>query len=161
MGMLRLDAIQTLFMALDPLLAVKKFSRFATLDPEGPDAQSFVALEDWLNDGVPLAASVARTCLLDWYGDNTPATGDWRIAGQPVDPATLDLPNLHLIPARDRIVPPASARALAQAMKGSEIVEPPLGHIGMVVSGAARPHVWAIIAEWLTKLPEGSVNPAL
>lgn len=153
LGMLPVDAIQTLFMALDPLLAVKKFTRFATLDPDGPDAEAFVALEDWLNDGIPLAAPVAKTCLLDWYGRNTPATGEWRIAGQPVDPATLDLASLHLIPARDRIVPPASARGLATAMKGADIVEPPLGHIGMVVSGAARPHVWTVIAQWLANLP--------
>jgi polyhydroxyalkanoate synthase len=153
LGVLPLDAIQTLFMTLDPLLAVKKFSRFAMLDPDGPDAAAFVALEDWLNDGVPLAAPVAKTCLLDWYGRNTPAAGLWRIAGQAIDPATLDTPNLHLIPARDRIVPPASARGLATAMKGADIVEPPLGHIGMVVSGAAKPHVWTVIAEWLAELP--------
>lgn len=153
LGVLPVDAIQTLFMALDPLLAIKKFSHFADMDPDGPDAEAFVALEDWLNDGVPLAARVAETCLSDWYGLNSPARGNWRVAGLPVDPTSLDLPSLHLIPARDRIVPPASARALAEAMPGSDIVEPPLGHIGMVVSGAAKPHVWSVVAEWLNNLP--------
>lgn len=153
LGVLPIDAIQALFMALDPMLAVKKFSRFAAMDPDGLDAEAFVALEDWLNDGVPLAAPVAKTCLQDWYGRNTPAIGEWRIAGMPVNPAAIDLPSLHLIPARDRIVPPASARALADAMPGADIVEPPLGHIGMVVSGAARHHVWSVIADWLARLP--------
>ncbi|MEM7443378.1 MAG: alpha/beta fold hydrolase [Pseudomonadota bacterium] len=152
-GVLPLDAIQALFMALDPLLAVKKFSRFAAMDQDGPDAEAFVALEDWLNDGVPLAAAVAKTCLQEWYGENSPAIGNWRIAGQVIDPAALDLPSLHLIPARDRIVPPASARALAQAMRNAHIIEPTLGHIGMVVSGAAKPQVWAVIADWLKELP--------
>ena len=153
LGVLPVDAIQTLFMALDPLLAIKKFSRFADMDPDSPDAEAFVALEDWLNDGVPLAARVAETCLCDWYGHNTPAMGRWRVAGLPVDPTALDVPSLHLIPARDRIVPPASARALAKAMPGADTVEPPLGHIGMVVSGAAKPHVWTVVAEWLNNLP--------
>ena len=49
----------------------------------------FVALEDWLNDGVPLAAEVARACLTEWYGENAPARGNWRIAGLAVDPGTI------------------------------------------------------------------------
>ena len=56
------SVIQGLFMALDPFLAERKFIRFAELDPAGAAAQSFVALEDWINDGVPLARRVALEC---------------------------------------------------------------------------------------------------
>src|SRR5579875_2169026 len=55
------EAIQTLFFALDPFAAERKFIRFAGLDPADQEARSFVALEDWVNDGVPLASGVART----------------------------------------------------------------------------------------------------
>src|SRR5207302_7029494 len=63
-GTLPVDAIQSLFFMLDPLSAERKFTRFATLDPAGEEARGFVALEDWVNDGVPLARSVARDCAL-------------------------------------------------------------------------------------------------
>ena len=88
-GELPVDAIQALFAGLDPLLVVRKFVKFAGLDPASPSAAQFVALEDWLNDGVPLAAEVTRECLGGWYGGNTPAKGEWRIAGQPVNPREI------------------------------------------------------------------------
>ncbi|MBX6747853.1 MAG: alpha/beta hydrolase, partial [Acetobacteraceae bacterium] len=58
-GTLPVDAIQALFAWLDPFAVAAKFRAFARLDPAGPRARLFVALEDWLNDGVPLAAAVA------------------------------------------------------------------------------------------------------
>jgi polyhydroxyalkanoate synthase len=148
-GDMPVDAIQLLFAALDPLLALRKFADFGRLDPASPRAAAFVALEDWLNDGVPLAASVAGEVIAGWYGANTPARGQWRIAGEPVDPGAVAVPSLHLIPSRDRIVPPASAAALAAAMPGAHRLDLPLGHIGMVVAGNAPAKAWAPLAEWV------------
>ena len=68
-----------------------------------------------------------------------------------VEPPHLAGPSLHIIPANDRIVPPGSARALADAMPGAEVLEPTLGHIGMVVGGAARPMVWEPLKNWLLR----------
>jgi polyhydroxyalkanoate synthase len=156
LGYLPIDAIQALFLGLDPWLGWTKFRRFAGLDPDSDQAKAFVALEDWLNDGVPLAAPVAAECLAGWYGANSPARADWRIAGEAVDPARLTQPSLHLIPRGDRIVPPGSARALAEAMPQARVEEPPLGHIGMVVSSRARQQVWPMLAAFLASAAAGS-----
>ena len=121
------------------------------LDPASAKARAFVALEDWLNDGVPLPAPVARVCITGWYAENLPGRGAWRVAGQAIDPAQIDLPSLVLIPAQDRIVPPASAEALAAALPRAEVCRPPLGHIGMVVGGRAQRSVWNPLAAWLGK----------
>ena len=148
-GELPVDSIQSLFASLDPQLVARKFVAFSHLDPASPKATAFVALEDRLNDGVPLAAPVARECLGGWYGENTPARGTWCIAGRPVDPSRLALPSFCVIPAQDRIVPPASARALAGKIPGTEIMTPRLGHIGMVVSAGAGEQVWRPLRDWL------------
>ena len=58
--------------------------------------------EDWLNDGVPLAAPVARECIGGWYGANAPARGAWRVAGLPVDRVRL-----NAIARAHRLRPPA------------------------------------------------------
>jgi polyhydroxyalkanoate synthase len=149
------DALQALFFTLDPYLVIRKFRQFATMDPASPRAQAFVALEDWLNDGVPLAGPVARECLIGWYGENQPERRCWRIAGRPVDPGQIALPTLILVPARDRIVPPPSAAALLPAIPGAMAISPPLGHIGMVVAEAAPLHAWRPLGEFLHGLDDG------
>jgi len=69
LGELPVDLLQALFLSVDPLVSVRKFTRFAELPQDSAAARLFVALEDWLNDGVPLALPVARECLGGWYGD--------------------------------------------------------------------------------------------
>ena len=148
-GEMPVDLLQALFASLDPQMVVRKFITFGRHDPQGEKARDFVALEDWLNDGVPLAAAVARECLGKWYGENATAGGQWRLAGEVVDPQRLDLPTLCIIPAQDRIVPPASATALADAIPCAERLCPEAGHIGMVVSARAEPTVWRSLLTWI------------
>ena len=91
---LPVDLLQVLFAMLDPWGVADKYRGFARLDPDSERARLFVALEDWLNDGVPLAAPVARECLAGWYGENTPARGDMadrRAAGRSGGAAAADV----------------------------------------------------------------------
>jgi polyhydroxyalkanoate synthase subunit PhaC len=148
-GNVPVEAIQTLFFILDPFTAERKFIRFATLDPEGNDARSFVALEDWINDGVPLAIEVARSCVRSWYRDNEPGRGLWRVAGRLVRPQALRRPALVVVPSRDRIVPPGSAEPLAGSLGTATILRPPLGHVGMMSAARAPDMLWTPIANWL------------
>jgi polyhydroxyalkanoate synthase len=141
--------IQMLFLALDPFLAERKFIRFGTLDPAGAAARGFVALEDWINDGVPLARKVALECAGSWYRDNDPARGAWQVDGRPVRPGDVTVPSLVVLPRRDRIVPPRSAAPLATAIPGTSMLRPPFGHIGMMASAEAPEAVWQPIADWL------------
>ena len=156
---LPVDALQFMFTLLDPFGVAAKYRSFANLDPDSPRARLFVALEDWLNDGVPLAAPVARECLDAWYGRNAPARGEWRVAGLPVDPAALRLPTFVAVPARDRIVPPESARPLAAAIPGAVLLEPGAGHIGMAAGSTAERVLWRPLQEWVTGL-SGDGRPA-
>jgi polyhydroxyalkanoate synthase subunit PhaC len=151
-GGLPVELIQTLFAGIDPLAVPRKFARFAELDPRSPDARLFVAVEDWLNDGVTLGAEVARECLLGWYLENRPARGAWQVAGQAVRPEQLSVPALIAIPTRDRIVPPASAAALAARLPGASVLEPEGGHVGMIVAGSARRRLWEPLVAWLRRI---------
>ena len=150
-GTLPIDGLQLLFALLDPFGVTEKYRAFARLDPAGPRAALFVALEDWLNDGVPLAAPVARECLGLWYGANAPARGDWRVAGLPVDPRRLRLPCFVAVPRRDRIVPPESARPLAALIEGAVLHTPGAGHIGMAAGSNAETALWRPLLAWLRR----------
>jgi len=148
-GTVPVAAIQSLFFILDPFSAQRKFIRFAALDPDSEEARSFVAVEDWVNDGVPLALAVAQDCARSWYGDNEPAHGSWRVAGRPVRPELLRRPALVVVPGRDRIVPPSSAEPLAALLGAATVLRPPLGHVGMMSAARAPAMLWTPIAEWL------------
>jgi polyhydroxyalkanoate synthase subunit PhaC len=152
-GELPVDALQALFAALDPSLTLRKFLGFAGIDPASDRARQFVALEDWINDGVPLAAPVARECLGRWYGENATARGAWRLGDRAVLPQRIKLPSLAVIPDQDRIVPPASALALARALPGCTVLRPATGHIGMMSGSRAPEGVWRPLAQWIRRLP--------
>jgi len=154
LGEMPVDVLQMLFASLDPLLALRKFLAFSEHEPDSARADAFVALEDWLNDGVALPVEVARECLLGWYAENTTASGRWIVGGAPVQPQQIELPTLAVVPANDRIVPPASADALAAAIPQARVLKPPAGHIGMVVGGRRREHLWDPLAEWVASLAQ-------
>jgi poly(3-hydroxyalkanoate) synthetase len=148
-GALPIDALQMLFALLDPGSVGAKYRKFGTQDQTNARADMFVAMEDWLNDGVPLAAAVARETLARWYGANSPARGNWRIAGWPVQPEELRMPCWVAAPERDRIVPPESARPLAAHIEGAHVHTPTSGHVSMVAGSAARHMLWEPLAQWL------------
>ncbi|HTH99978.1 MAG TPA: alpha/beta fold hydrolase [Acidisoma sp.] len=147
-GLLATDLMQMLFTCLAPYETPVKYRHFGKLDQAGASAELFVALEDWLNDGVPLAAPVARACLGEWYGENTPGRGEWTVAGAPVQPARLACPSFVAIPSRDRIVPPESALALAERLPGAHIHRPAAGHIGMAAGRRAEAELWRPLRDW-------------
>jgi poly(3-hydroxyalkanoate) synthetase len=151
-GALPVDTLQMLFAGLDPFAIQRKFEAFADLRPNSARAALFVALEDWLNDGVPLAAPVARECIQAWYGENRPQAGNWSVARMAVQPSRIDVPAIALIPGKDRIVPPESASALAMALPACQTITVDAGHIGMVVGSGMKTAVWSRLRHWIAAL---------
>lgn len=151
-----IDLLQALFALDDPGAVAEKFRRFAHLDPASEAARLFVAVEDWLNDGVPLSGTTARECLRDWYGGNLPMRGTWRIAGLTIDPASIAVPALVAVPRQDRIVPPESARVLADLLPNATLLEPAAGHVGMTAGRGAPKVLWEPMRDWLRTVGGGA-----
>lgn len=143
LGLLPMEILQSAFWNLDPARTIAKFEAFA--DMTGAAAEAFVALEDWANDGPPLTAPAARELMEDFYITDLPGTCGWRVGGEIIDPATLEIPVLNIVSTTDRIVPQASA------MAAGERLDLALGHVGMVVGSRARDALWAPLAAWLSR----------
>lgn len=148
-GTVPVDGLQALFTSIDPGGIAAKYRAFGAMDQASEAAARFVALEDWVNDGVPLAAPVGREALGGWYGANTPGRGLWRVGGEAVRPERLDLPCFVAVPGRDRIVPPASALALAGMIPRAVVHRPASGHIGMAAGPRAEAGLWSPLLDWL------------
>ncbi|HEU0118699.1 MAG TPA: alpha/beta fold hydrolase [Alphaproteobacteria bacterium] len=148
-GLLPVDIIESLFATMQPMQALKKFTAFAGMNKDSMEARQFVLLEDWLNDGVPLTAPVARECLKGWYGANHTAKYEWHVDGVIINPRHITIPSYVVVPGKDKIVPPESAMPLAKLLPHATLHEPMTGHIGMMASRNALRRVWMPYFHWL------------
>ncbi len=148
-GELPIDVIQSLFAAIDPYSILNKFENFTTLERDSAEAEKFVALEDWLNDAVPLSGPVAEECLFDWYIKNLPGTGKWEMDGHRIDPREITCPSLVFVPMQDRIVDPESALALGNLIPNARTEKVQAGHIGMVTGRKALKSLYHPLSKWL------------
>jgi polyhydroxyalkanoate synthase len=145
LGMLPMEVLQSAFWSLDPARTIAKFERFAGIDPASPEARAFVMLEDWANDGPPIPEAAAREMFEDLIGTDLPGRGEWLVANEPVDPASLPCPFLNIVSTSDRIVPYATASTAGERLDLHQ------GHVGMVVGSRARALLWEPLKAWLEK----------
>jgi|CXWL01.1.fsa_nt_gi polyhydroxyalkanoate synthase len=143
------EMIQSLFYLTDPFVFEHKFRRYAELDPNSRVAKDFVALEHWVNDGVPMTSGVAHDSLIGWAQENKLAKGEWVVSGKNITPPPKTLPTFIAIPRNDHVVPFECAIPLATASKHAQVIHPSAGHVGMIVGGHAKRELWHPYATWL------------
>ena len=116
------------------------------------DAQrQFLAVEHWVNDGIPLAQKVAAECFVDWPHGNILSQHQWKVGRRWIEPSTIQCPVLAVIPKNDLIVPSGCAMPLTREIPRCEVIEPEAGHVGMVVGSRAREEMWQPVAHWLAR----------
>ena len=147
--MLPVSWTQTVFASLDPFMTLQKFSNFADMEAGSEEADLFVAVEDWLNDGNDLPGAAAQQVINDWFLQNYTAQKKWQLGGQNVDPALLKMPSLVIASDKDRLVEFETAKALYDALPGAQLLNPGCGHIGMIAGRNAVEKVWRPMAEWV------------
>lgn len=148
---LRLDAawIQNMFYLNDPSLIVHKLEKLRSLSPESPAFREFLAMECWVNDGVPMTPGVAKDCLIDWAQRNQLAQLQWKIGNITLDPTRILQPTLMVMPTHDTVVPPGASQSLLDALPNASVLTPETGHVGMMVGQRARRETWQPFLEWL------------
>ena len=137
-GKLGMNWVQSVFATISAERTVKKFADFFVQEDENAMAQ-FMAVEDWLNDGMDLPAELGQVCIVDWYDKNQ--TG--------FDLSGVKTPALIVASSKDKLVPAESSLALARDLSHADILRPDMGHIGMITGKRARDDVWEKISKWL------------
>ena len=141
LGALPMEVLQASFWSLDSERTVKKFAEFGRLDPVSPEAQRFVQLEDWANEGEPLPYPAARELIEDLFARDLSGSGQWQVDGRAVTDK-LAVPLLNLTAERDLIAPASTAPA-------GETIGIASGHVGMIV-GSAREKLHDALRAFLT-----------
>lgn len=146
LGVLPAEILQQIFWRIDPAGTIAKFEHFAGKDPASAEGQNYVAVEDWANDGPPIALAAGRELMEDLIGANLPGTRQWRVAGRPIDPSSFTFPLFNILSTTDRITPAASS------WTGGEQVALAEGHVGMVVGRKAPSSLWTHLGNWVSHL---------
>ncbi len=151
-NLLPADILQALFYWTDPFVFEHKFCRFADLSPGSRAAHEFLALEHWVNDGVPLTSGVAKECLIGWAQENQLYGGRWTVDGIKITPSKIAIPTFIAIPESDHVVPAGCALPLADVMPDATLTRPSSGHVGMIVGSRAKKELWQPLAEWVKQV---------
>ena len=146
---LPVDWLQSVFAQVEPDMTIRKFSKFVDMESGSREETIFIAVEDWVNDGVDLPKDIAKTCLDKWFGKNYLIQRKWRIDGKIVQPESLEMPALVATSRLDMLVEYESAMALADQLPHVEILIPDCGHIGMIAGQKCIEQVWRPMHAWL------------
>ena len=138
---------QTMFYLIDPWRVHGKYQNFPNLS--GAEKQHFLAVEQWVNDGVPLTQRVAEECFVDWPQGNILSQHQWKIGRRWIEPTSIKTPTLAVLPKRDLIVPLGCALPLTEELPRCDIITPDCGHVSLVVGRRAKAEVWAPVVEWI------------
>lgn len=146
------DVMNFGFLMLKPFeLGLQKYlSLLDTLD-DSAHSTNFLRMEKWIFDSPDQAGAAWAEFVRHFYIENGLIRGQIEIGGRRVDLRRITMPVLNLYAEKDHLVPPASSRALAGAVGGSDYTEVsfPVGHIGMYVSARVQQQLPQTIAAWL------------
>ena len=117
----------------------------------GEDMTSWLAMNQWVNDGVPFPGAAFAQWIRDYYQENRLVRGEIAIGGEPVNLARISASLLVIAGTNDHIVPPAAARPLAEVVSSPdrEYLELPAGHVGLLAGSRARESLWPRVTDWL------------
>lgn len=148
------EQVLAFFYFKDPIGYQNKLLEFAAVQASGKPVDTFLALEQWVNDCVNLTAPVAENCFCDFGLHNKAMRGEWMVGNQPVTPEKLTLPVLLAVPERDKIVPPSSSKPLAESLPNVQILQVDAGHVGMIAGSRAQKLMWQPLAAWADEICE-------
>ena len=150
-GYLPSEWVAALFASLDPNGSAQKFIRFASMDQKSESAKLFVAVEDWLNNGVDIPGKIAQHCIQEWFIGNKLSKGKLHLAGRHINIAEIDAEILIVASKSDRLVPFECAANIQENLSSAslDIIELDCGHVGLIVGSNAIETVWQPIYDWL------------
>jgi polyhydroxyalkanoate synthase subunit PhaC len=113
---------------------------------------SWHAMNTWVTDGIPMAATTYRQLINDFYRENRLMEGTLALRGEKVDLGRM-VANLFVVIAEDdHITPPCQSATIVDKVgsEDKELLRVPGGHIGIMAGSAAAKTTWPKIDAWLS-----------
>jgi len=142
--------MQASFHMLRPTLNLWKAVKLVDRAWDDRFLDGFFATETWGNDNVDFPGACYRTYVNELYRGNALVRDEMSLSGKRIYLRDISCPVLAITFEHDNIVPHASASVLIDRV-GSEDklhMHLPGGHVGAVVSSAAKRQLWPQMVDW-------------
>lgn len=112
---------------------------------------SWLAMNKWVNDGVPFPGEAFRQWIRDFYQQNKLAKGEISLRGRRVDLSRITCPVLNIAGTKDHIctLPQAEATMRLISSQDKEFFTLDAGHVGLLTNANAKKKLWPKISTWL------------
>ncbi len=112
---------------------------------------SWLAMNKWVNDGVPFPGAAFRQWIGDFYQQNKLAKGELQLRGRRVDLARITCPVFVIAGSQDHIctLPQAEAAMRLVGSQDKEFFALNAGHVGLLIGSGARASMWPRLRDWL------------
>jgi polyhydroxyalkanoate synthase subunit PhaC len=146
--------LQGCFLAMKPVQNVleKGLALFEMLG-EGHALSSYVAMERWINDNIPIAGQTFREFVTKLYQRDELVQGRLHLGPRRIDLGRIACPVLLLTARNDHLVAPASTEGIRPHLASKDIssITIEAGHVGLVVGGKAQGVLWPAATRWLSE----------
>ena len=112
---------------------------------------TWLAMNKWVNDGVPFPGEAFRQWIRDFYQQNKLVKGEIKLRGRRVDLANITCPVLNIAGKKDHIctLPQAEATMRLISSQDKEFFVLDAGHVGLLTGSEAKKDLWPKIRSWL------------
>jgi polyhydroxyalkanoate synthase len=146
--------LQTCFLLIKPVqnLLEKRISFYENMSDE-VFVTNYFALEEWVNDNIPVAGETFREFVKKLYQRNQLVRGEFFLGKERIDLGQIDCPMLLLTAESDHLVPPPSTEGIRAHVRSQDVetMRIAVGHVGLVVSSKVQKTVWPAATAWLAK----------
>ena len=113
--------------------------------------ETWLAMNKWVNDGVPFPGAAFRQLIRDLYQQNKLVRREIRLRGQGVDLSHITCSLLNIAGKKDHICTLPQAEALMRhvSSQDSELLVLDAGHVGLLTGSDAKRGLWPRLRDWL------------
>lgn len=151
LGNVPAEMTQSSFVSLKPAKWWRKWSSFWQKQDNEKFVDSFLEMENWVNDNIPFPGGIWKEYIQSLYQDNRLYRDTLYIGSHKASLKNIRIPVLTLVANDDHIVPPEAAEPLHQLIssENKEIVYFNGGHVGIISSPKLFPQLADSVNKWL------------
>jgi polyhydroxyalkanoate synthase len=118
---------------------------------QGKSMDTWLAMNKWVNDGVPFPGAAFRQWIREFYQQNKLVKGEIELRGRRVDLSYITSPLLSIAGKKDHICTPPQAEAIMHlaGSKDKEFYVLDAGHVGLLTGADAKKGLWPKVESWL------------